>query len=220
MVFFKLFGAVCWCCSAKYRELWLVCERGNDARDNGYWFYRYLKETHPEINARYVIETDSADRAKIEALGGMVPRGSISHYLAYYCADFLVGTHVQPCAPDLILFYHLAEKGIRARGKQVFLQHGIIKDEMEWLHRKNMYMDLFVCGAKPEYEYIRDTFGYPEHVPQYVGLARFDNLIRAERKEKMILVMPTWRGSKSWPTAARPLCCWSTICASSMTATR
>ena len=100
------------------------------------------------------------------------------------------------CAPDLILFYHLAGKGIRARGKQVFLQHGIIKDEMEWLHRKNMYMDLFVCGAKPEYEYIRDTFGYPEHVPQYVGLARFDNLIRAERKEKMILVMPTWRGSK------------------------
>ena len=44
MAFFKLFGAVCRCCSAKYRELWLVCERGNDARDNGYWFYRYLKE--------------------------------------------------------------------------------------------------------------------------------------------------------------------------------
>lgn len=199
MAFFKLFGAVCRCCSAKYRELWLVCERGNDARDNGYWFYRYLKEKHPEINARYVIGADSADRAKIEALGGMVPRGSFSHYLAYYCADFLIGTHVQPCAPDLILFYHLAGKGIRARGKQVFLQHGIIKDEMEWLHRKNMYMDLFVCGAKPEYEYIRDTFGYPEHVPQYVGLARFDNLIRAERKEKMILVMPTWRGSH-YPT--------------------
>ena len=121
MAFFKLFGAACRCCSAKYRELWLVCERGNDARDNGYWFYRYLKEEHPEINARYVIETESADRAKIEALGGMVPRGSFSHYLAYYCADFLVGTHVQPCAPDLILFYHLAGKGIRARGKQVFL---------------------------------------------------------------------------------------------------
>lgn len=76
----------------------------------------------------------------------MVPRGSFSHYLAYYCADFLIGTHVQPCAPDLILFYHLAGKGIRARGKQVFCSIGIIKDEMEWLHRKNMYMDLFVAG--------------------------------------------------------------------------
>ena len=32
MAFFKLFGVVCRCCSAKYRELWLVCERGNDAR--------------------------------------------------------------------------------------------------------------------------------------------------------------------------------------------
>ena len=115
MAFFKLFGVVCRCCSAKYRELWLVCERGNDARDNGYWFYRYLKEKHPEINVRYVIETDSADRAKIQALGGMVPRGSFFHYLAYYCADFLIGTHVQPCAPDLILFYHLAGKGIRSR---------------------------------------------------------------------------------------------------------
>ena len=199
MAFFKLIGAVCRSCSAKYRGLWLVCERGNDARDNGYWFYRYLKEVHPEINAHYVIEPDSADRAKIETLGGMVPRGSFSHYLMYYCADFLIGTHVQPCAPDLILFYHLAVKGIRARGKQVFLQHGIIKDEMECLHRKNMNIDLFVCGAKPEYEYIRDTFGYPENVPQYVGLPRFDNLIRAKQKEKMILVMPTWRGSH-YPT--------------------
>ena len=25
-----------------YRHLWLVMERGFDARDNGYWFFRYL----------------------------------------------------------------------------------------------------------------------------------------------------------------------------------
>ena len=48
------------------------------------------------------------------------------------------------------------------------------------LHRKNMYMDLFVCGAKPEYEYIRDTFDIRNTCRSYVGLARFDNLIRAE----------------------------------------
>ena len=52
---------------------------------------------------------------------------------------------------------------------------------MEWLHRKNMYMDLFVCGAKPEYEYIRDTFGYIRNTCRsYVGLARFDNLIAGQ----------------------------------------
>ena len=30
--------------SRQYRHLWLVMERGFDARDNGYWFFRYLRE--------------------------------------------------------------------------------------------------------------------------------------------------------------------------------
>ena len=52
------------------------------------------------------------------------------------------------------------------------------------------------------------------------------SLIRCRKCGKLVRTipmrgtMPTWRGSKSWPTAAGPLCCWSTICASSMTATR
>lgn len=53
----------------------------------------------------------------------------------------------------------------------------------------------FCCGAKPEYEFIRDTFGFAKEVPQYLGLCRFDNLIRAGKRDKVILVMPTWRGS-------------------------
>ena len=197
MLFFKLLGTLCRAFLPAYRHVWLVSERGSDARDNGYWFYRYLRTEHPEINAHYIITSDSSDAAKITALGGAVQKGSFQHYLLYYCADRLIGTHVQPCAPDLMVHYHLASKGIRARGKQIFLQHGVIKDEMQWLHRKNLYLDLFVCGAKPEYDYIRETYGFPPDVPRYVGLARFDNLIRARQHEtqRMILIMPTWRGS-------------------------
>ena len=29
--------------SKAYRRLWLVMERGYDARDNGYWLFRYLR---------------------------------------------------------------------------------------------------------------------------------------------------------------------------------
>ena len=152
MLLCKLLGAVCRAFIPAYRGIWLVGERGTDARDNGYWFYRYLRTQHPELRTYYVITADSPDAAKIAALGGAVQRCSFRHYLLYYCADYLVGTHVQPCAPDLIVHYHLAAKGIRARGKQVFLQHGVIKDEMQWLHRDNLYLDLFVCGAKPDYE--------------------------------------------------------------------
>lgn len=195
MLLFRLCGPFFRCFCPACRQLWLVSERGTDARDNGYWFYHYLRTAHPEINARYVITADSPDAARIAALGGAVRRGSAEHYLLYYCADYLVGSHVQPSAPDLMVHYHLARSGLRARGRQVFLQHGIIKDEMQWLHRKNLFLDLFVCGAKPEYEYIRSTFSHAPDVVQYLGLARFDHLRCAAPPERMILLMPTWRGS-------------------------
>ena len=72
MLFFVPAGAFCRHFSKKYRNLWLVAERGNDARDNGYRFYEYLRTMHPEVNAHYVITTDSADEMKIAALGGGV----------------------------------------------------------------------------------------------------------------------------------------------------
>lgn len=198
MLIFRPLGAVFRTFCPAYQHVWLVAERGTDARDNGYWFYRWLRTEHPELSSYYVITADSPDVDKIIALGGAVQRGSFRHYLLYYCADYLVGTHVQPCAPDLILYYHLASKGIRARGKHVFLQHGVIMSEMQWMHRENLYLDMFVCGAKPEYDYIRDTYGFTPNVPQYVGLARWDNLLHVgcqNPPQKMILIMPTWRGS-------------------------
>lgn len=177
------------------KGLWLVMERGNDARDNGYWFYRYLRTAHPEVNARYVISDDSPDRDRLSPLGGTVRFGSLRHKLMYLCADVLAGTHVYPAAPDLMAFYHLAPHGIRARGRQVFLQHGITKDEMAWLHGESLPLDLFVCGAAPEYIFIRDSFGHPEGVARYLGFCRFDHLLTAKAPRRDILLMPTWRGS-------------------------
>lgn len=195
MVFFMPAGWICRAVNPRLRGVWLVSERGNDACDNGYRLYEYLKKEHPEVNARYVITSDSVDRDKIDALGGAVNFRSFMHYLLYYSADYLIGTHLQPAAPDLMIFYHLASHGIKPRGKQVFLKHGVTKDEMKWLHRENLYLDMFVCGAKPEYEYVRDTFGHPPEVVQYVGFCRFDNLMRNDHRERMILLMPTWRGA-------------------------
>lgn len=195
MLFFYPLGQLCAHTSRKYRDLWLVSERGDDARDNGYWLYRYLREEHPEVNSRYVITENSVDAPKITALGGAVRYRSFQHYLAYYAAKNLISTHVQPCAPDKMMYYHLAKMGIRPRGKQVFLRHGISKDDMRWLDGEHMYMNLFVCGAKLEYEHIHASYHYPEGVVKYLGLCRFDHLIHAGKAEKMILLMPTWRGS-------------------------
>ena len=39
----------------KYTDLWLIAERGIDARDNGYYLFKYITEHHKEINIEYVI---------------------------------------------------------------------------------------------------------------------------------------------------------------------
>lgn len=40
-----------------YRDVWLISERGYDARDNGYHLFKYINLNHPEVNIYYVIET-------------------------------------------------------------------------------------------------------------------------------------------------------------------
>ena len=92
-----------------YRGLWLVSERGNDARDNGYWFFRYLRTQHKEQNACYVIDPSSPDHSRVKDLGQTVKRSSLRHYLMYMAADYLVGSHVQPASPELMVFYHLRQ---------------------------------------------------------------------------------------------------------------
>lgn len=47
------------------RGVFLVSERGTDARDNGYHFFKYLKEKHPELEAYYVIDRASPDYKKV-----------------------------------------------------------------------------------------------------------------------------------------------------------
>ena len=181
--------------SKAYRHLWLVMERGFDARDNAYWFFRYLRERQPQINACYVIDRSSPDYGKVAQLGRTIAWKSLRHYLMYLAADMLISTHVQPVAPDLMAYYHLRQIGIHPRGKQIFLQHGIIKDEMKWMRYPSLRVDFFASGGKMEYDYLVSEFGFPEGVIRYTGLCRFDNLIRGNDPSNEILVMPTWRGS-------------------------
>jgi CDP-glycerol glycerophosphotransferase (TagB/SpsB family) len=120
----------------------------------------------------------------------------------YLSADMLISTHVQPAAPDLVAYYHLRQFGIHPRGKQIFLQHGIIKDDLKDMRYPRMKVDFFASGGKLEYEYLSSKYCFPDGVIQYTGLCRFDNLIRGNKPSNEILVMPTWRGS-NYPRGER-----------------
>ena len=154
-----------------YSKLWVVSERGVDARDNAYHFFRFLRRVHPEINAVYVISKDSPDFEKVSSIGRTVEYGSFRHYLCYLLAKYRISTHIDGYSPD-ILFFHKFGKFFPGKAKKVFLQHGIISNDLAFCHANQTDLDLFICTAVPEYEFIKDHFGYPEGVLQLAGLCR------------------------------------------------
>ena len=64
---------------------WVICERGTDARDNGYWFYKYLKEKHPEIDVYYFIDRNSTDYVKVKE--DAIQYNSIKSYFLAFTAE-------------------------------------------------------------------------------------------------------------------------------------
>ena len=190
----KLSLAYLWSFFSKKKMLWLVSERGVDARDNGYWFFKFVKENHPEIEVKYIIEKNSADRKRLLPYEkDLVDFRSFIHYCYLWRASHLISSHIQGYAPFVGLGVWM-KKNIKSYGekKHVALKHGITKDLVEFLFYENTRVDLMVAGAKPEYEYLISSYHYPVSVAKYTGLCRFDNLISCQPK-RQILVMPTWR---------------------------
>lgn len=174
------------------RPLWLICEDGSTARDNGYYFYKYMCEKHPEINCRYVIKKNSTAYAKIKSLGpSPIQTSSFKHYVLYLAAKWNISNHKNG-NPNQIFFY-LIHVSLGFIDNRVFLQHGITKDDAPWLYYKNTKFKYFICGAQKEYNYIKEKFGYPDNHVILTGFPRFDSLIDESKDKKQILIMPTWR---------------------------
>lgn len=176
---------------APMSDVWLISERGVDARDNGYWFYKYMKNYHPEISVKYIISKDSADYSKI-CEEDVVQYRSKEHYYYFLYAKNLISAEIMGFSPNEQLYYRLNKYGLlKISGKNIFLQHGITKDFNPYMTKKNAKLDLFICGAIPEHNYMIEKYGYNEREALLTGFARFDNLKNIG--EKIILIMPTWR---------------------------
>lgn len=174
-----------------YRDIWLVGERNTEAQDNGYHFFKYVREHYPEKQVYYIIKKNSRDYAKIKNLGNVIEYESLKHYLFYVMSTKLVCAHVASCVPDSPVCWKLYNSEMKSK-KKIFIQHGITKELIPSLMYSTLRADLFVCGAKPEYDFVKKHFGYPKGNVQYLGFPRFDNL-HVNISKNQILVMPTWR---------------------------
>ena len=173
------------------KKIWLICEDPNEARDNGYHLFKYIRTNYKDDNVYYVINKKSEDYKKIEKYGNIISFGSIKHWLYYLCSDLNISTHKYG-NPNPPLFYVLQVSGL-LRNKRIFLQHGITMNNVSFVNYKNSKFRLFICAAKREYEFVKENFGYPEGYVKLLGFSRFDNLYNNKVNKKQVVIMPTWR---------------------------
>ena len=173
------------------RKIWLVCEDPMEARDNGFSFFKYLNDDHKDILSYYAINYKSSDYQKVKCVGKTIRYGGIKHWIIYLNCKYNISSQ-KSGKPDYAICYVLERIGIN-KNKNIFLQHGITINKAEWLFYENCRIRLFICGAKPEYEYIVKNFGYPEGYVTYTGFSRFDNYFDKTPNNKQIVLMPSWR---------------------------
>ena len=178
-------------CRRKRRDLWIVSEDPMEARDNGLWFFRYVRTEHPEQPCVYAIRPDAPDYGRAAALGETVAYGSLRHWVLYLASAVQISSQ-KSGDPNAPIFYFLQVYGL-LKNKRVFLQHGVTVSDPDWLYFRETRISRFLCGAAPEYAFVRDRFGYPEGSVRYTGLCRFDGLHAPDTDPKTILIMPTWR---------------------------
>lgn len=179
------------------KNIWIITERPAECKDNGYHFFKYIREQYSQQKTFYAIDKQALDLKKITDLGNVLYFNSFKHYLFSLLATRLIGAFNPVGIPDSFSFYKFPQL---VPGKKVFLQHGITKEYIQSLTYPSIEVDLFCCGAAPEYEYVKEFFDYPKDAVQYLGFCRYDNLNDYTLK-KQILVMPTWRQflpSQTW----------------------
>ncbi len=178
-------------CSISKKSVWLIGERHDTAQENGLYFYRYLKTERPGVKSYYIIDKNSSQYEVVKRYGNIVQFNSLKHKILFFSSRYYVTAHNHFCFP--VTFFGKKRIKLPNSAKNVFLDHGITYADVSELYGKmNSNINLFICGAKTEEEYVKKKFGYDTDEVAYTGFARFDGLHNFHR-EKQILVMPTWR---------------------------
>ena len=138
------------------------------------------------------MEEGLSEEEAVAAVGPAVAFGSLRHWVYYLAAEVNISSQ-KGGKPNAAVCYLFEVVLGWLKNRRVFLQHGVTMNDLPFLHEENAKLSLFCCAAKPEYEFIRDTFGYPEGVVQYTGFCRFDALLDAKADPSLILILPTWR---------------------------
>lgn len=191
LIFYRLAYFICKMFNKK--EIWIVSDSEKIANDNGEDFFKYLQKVdNKNIKVFFAIRKDCDDYKKMKKFGKVLCFGTIRYKLKFLMSSKIISSQ----ANEFVLNpFDKKEKYLRDlyKFKFVFLQHGIIKDDLsKWLQKYNKNIKLFVTSAKNEYDSIvNGDYYYTENEVKLTGLPRYDKLVN--EKKKQIVILPTHR---------------------------
>ncbi|MGB8019716.1 MAG: CDP-glycerol glycerophosphotransferase family protein, partial [Candidatus Nanopelagicales bacterium] len=182
-----------------FRGAWVLVDRIRNADDSAEVLFRHLRSNRPDINAWFTVErgTPDWDRLLRDGYGDrLVAWGGVRWYALMANCNYLISSHANVPIHQPRQIVRLVEP----HWKSVFLQHGIIKDDLSnWLNPKDF--SLFVTSTAAEFASVAgdDTrYVYTTSEVCNTGLPRFDRLIEVGAQfppedRDLVLVAPTWR---------------------------
>lgn len=177
----------------KNKRIWMYMDFPTIADDNGMHLFKYsINQNEKGIKKYFIIDKNSPDYEKMKKIGPVIPYHSIKHRVLGLFAEKIITSH-----PDNNYIYafwgHYPNFTGILKSSTIFLQHGITLNNISgWLNKYDKNLDFLLTASKKEYDsLLKYYYNYDEEIIRLLGFPRFDNL--QDEKEKIILLMPTWR---------------------------
>ena len=178
------------------KKIWVCFDRVATCKDNGEFFFRFVAaRKDKDIVPFFVISKDSIEYRRMKKYGKVVAFRSPKYYLLLSLADcFITSYYDEFLVKPFGRFQSVL--GDICNYKHIYLQHGVIKDDMSKYHNYyNQNIKMFAVSSKREYDSILSApYGFDKSL-RLTGLARYDILSSISQKhtDKVILIAPTWR---------------------------
>lgn len=188
-----------WLTRPFYRDkgYWITFDQLFKGGDNGEYFFRYVREHHPEVPIYYILNKDAPEYQKLqEKYGHVLKFGSWKAALYSLNARLVFATRIGVNQYFGIKMFDEYYARDLFHGDVTCLQHGLtIQKIAQYQNRLIDNTKLYFCVSSFEVENIKQPiYGYDDSMIALTGAPRYDGLLGAEPK-KQILITPTWRRS-------------------------
>lgn len=175
------------------KRIWITFDKLYKAGDNGEYIFHYIDENVEDIDIFYLINDDAPDYERLKDNAHVLVWGKDETIALVLHAEAILTTHgdiaqyvglnsdIAPYLCDLMNSYN------------VCIQHGLtVQDIAKFQNRLFTNLHLYMCASSYEIRNLsRPIFGYDEEQLKLVGLARYDGLRNADKRQ--ILITPSWR---------------------------